>query len=191
MRKNILWADTATGEVVSRAKSPKKGTIYNLLPELYALRELLQDPNLSFIAVLVNCDEYRYADGFGKDKKKRATKVDIIPTEFIDEIFFETVENYMIFLPETLPETFTSSDYAKATKLRLAEAQKALLVLTDLGVVKRIGNKGRNILYSIMEEKTQATITLLNELAKGEVSANENGYVELAEVEFLFAESEK
>ena len=108
----------------------------------------MKDPCLTFIAVLVNCDEYRYADGFGKDKKKRATKVDIIPTELKEEVFLRTTEDYKIFLPESLPETFTSSDFAKETRLRLSDSQKAMLVLAELGLIKRIGNKGRSILYS-------------------------------------------
>ena len=146
--KNILWTDIETGEIVSRSKSPKKGSVYNILPELYALKDFLKEPDLTFIAVLVNCDEYRYADGFGKDKKKRASKVDIIPTELIEEIFLKTPEDYKLFFPETLPEIFTSADYSKETKLRLSDSQKSLLVLTELGLIKRIGNKGRSILYS-------------------------------------------
>lgn len=146
--KKIYWSDIETGEIVSVSKSPKKGSIYSILPELYALRKLLKDPCLTFIAVLVNCDEYRYADGFGKDKKKRATKVDIIPSELKEEVFLRTTEDYKIFLPESLPETFTSSDFAKETRLRLSDSQKAMLVLAELGLIKRIGNKGRSILYS-------------------------------------------
>ena len=146
--KNIIWADTETGEVVSRSKSPKKGSVYSILPELYSLRNFLKNENLTFICALVECDEYRYADGYGKDKKKRATKVDIIPTCLKDEIQICGSEDYKIFLPDSLPEVFTSSDYSKATKLRRGDASKALLVLTEVGAVSRVGTKGNSILYS-------------------------------------------
>lgn len=146
--KTVHWADSETGEIISTSKSPKKGSVYCILPELYALREFLKDPNLTFIEVLADCDEYRYADGYGKDKKKRATKVDIIPSVLKDEITIRGVEDYKIFLPENLPEVFTSADYAKATKLRKADAGKSLLVLTETGTVTRVGNKGNSILYS-------------------------------------------
>jgi len=147
--KSILWTDTETGEIVSQSKSPKKGSVYSILPELYALREILKDQNLTFIAVLVKCDEYRYADGFGKDKKKRATKVDIIPTEFVDEIKLSCIDDYKLFIPENLPENFTSHDYSKLTKLRVSDSQKALLVLTELGIVSRVGYRGRYLLYAV------------------------------------------
>lgn len=147
--KNIIWADIETGEIVSTSRSPKKGSVYSILPELYSLRQFLKNDNLSFICAMVDCDEYRYADGYGKDKKKRATKVDIIPSELKEEIFIRSVEDYKIFLPENLPETFTSADYAKATKLRKSDSGKALLVLTEVGAVNRVGMKGKSILYSI------------------------------------------
>ena len=65
-----------------------------------------------------------------------------------EEIFLKTPEDYKLFLPESLPEIFTSADYSKETKLRLSDSQKALLVLTEFGLIKRIGKKGRSILYS-------------------------------------------
>ncbi len=147
--KSIVWADTETGEIVSKSKSPKKGSVYCILPELYTLRPFLKNERLSFICVLVNCDEYRYADGYGKDKKKRATKVDIIPTCLIDEVRICGTEDYKMFVPDSLPEIFTSADYAKATKLSRADAAKALLVLTDMGTVSRVGTKGNSILYTV------------------------------------------
>ncbi|MBE6890932.1 MAG: hypothetical protein E7481_02775 [Ruminococcaceae bacterium] len=146
--KHIIWADIETGEIVSTSRSPKKGSVYNILPELYSLRQFLKNDNLSFICALVNCDEYRYADGYGKDKKKRATKVDIIPTCLIDEVRICGTEDYKMFVPDSLPEIFTSADYAKATKLRKSDSGKALLVLTETGAVNRVGTKGKRILYS-------------------------------------------
>ena len=55
-----------------------------------------------------------------------------------------------MFLPLSLPETFTSSDYANATKLRKDDAGKALLVLTDMGAITRVGAKGKNFLYKVI-----------------------------------------
>ena len=147
--KYISWVDVSSGDVFSRVKSPKKSSVYSILPELYSLREFLKSPNLDLIEVLVDCDECRYADGYGKDKKKKATKVDIIPTELKDEIFIGKDSDYKIFLPDALPEIFTSADYSKATKLRRADASKALLVLTEMDVVSRVGTKGNSILYSV------------------------------------------
>lgn len=148
--KTVIWADAETGELISSARSPKKGSLYSVLPELYGVREFLRDGNLSFICAFVDCEEFRYADGYGKDKKKRATKVDIIPKEFRDEVSFGVPEDYTMFLPLSLPETFTSSDYAKATKLRKDDAGKALLVLTDMGAIARVGAKGKNFLYKVI-----------------------------------------
>ena len=150
--KNIIWADIETGEIVSTSRSPKKGSVYNILPELYSLRQFLKNDNLSFICAMVDCDEYRYADGYGKDKKKRATKVDIVPSSLIDEIQFRNTADYRLFLPDSLPEIFTSSDYSKVTKLRRKDSSKALFVLTELGVVSRVGAEGKSFLYKISSD---------------------------------------
>lgn len=145
--KYISWIDTSTGAVLSRNRSPKKGSIYKILPEIYSLRGFLSEPRLSFVAALADCEEYRYADGWSRDGKKGATKIDIVPTALKDELFLRAAEDYAAFIPEDLPEEFTSFDYAKKTRLPRGDAQKALLVLTDTGTVERTGRNANKIIY--------------------------------------------
>ena len=61
-------------------------------------------------------------------------------------------------------------------------------VLRDIAIGEPVfltkNGRGRYAIVDMEEyEKTQATLKLLSELAKGEASAKEKGYIELSEVE--------
>lgn len=63
-------------------------------------------------------------------------------------------------------------------------------VLRDISVGEPVfltkNGRGRYAIVDMEEfERTQATLKLMSELAKGETSAKEKGYVELSEVEAL------
>ena len=63
-------------------------------------------------------------------------------------------------------------------------------VLRDISVGEPLfltkNGRGRYAIVDMEEfERTQATLKLMSELAKGETSAKEKGYVELSEVEAL------
>lgn len=63
-------------------------------------------------------------------------------------------------------------------------------VLRDIAVGEPVfltkNGRGRYAIVDIEEfEKTQATLKLMSELAKGEVSAKEKGYIDISEVEAL------
>ena len=56
-----------------------------------------------------------------------------------------------MFLPEDLPNQFTSKDFVLNAKISREYAQVTLNILTYLERVRRIGKQGANILY----EKTE------------------------------------
>lgn len=67
-------------------------------------------------------------------------------------------------------------------------------VLRDIAVGEPVfltkNGRGRYAIVDIEEfEKTQATLKLMSELAKGEASAKEKGYIDISEVEALLGVS--
>ncbi len=145
--KWICWTDPDTGEVRERRKSPKKGRIQSVFPELYRLRAYLQHPNLRFCIVLLDMEECRLLDGYGADHKKRGTKYDRIPIRLEQELWLRQSSDYRQLLPEGLPEEYTAKDFAKAAGVPLKTAQTGLLLLTELGIVDRVGRSQRSYLY--------------------------------------------
>lgn len=149
--KWLHWIDQDTGEVSEGRKSPKKGNEYSVFQELYRIKEFLKDPNLRIKIILLDMDEYKILNGWGKQKKNNASKYDRIPNRFVEEICIERTEDYMLFLPPQLPEPFTSQEYAKITKCGRQNAGVALNLLNYLEIVTRVGKKGNSYLYEIKE----------------------------------------
>jgi len=145
--KWLLWIDKNTGEITKKRKSPKKGTPYEALYELYKIKALLPKDNLKLCIVMLDIEEYRYLNGWSEDGKKGSSRCDRIPIDIAAEIHIESIADYMKFIPEELPMQFTTKDYKKATGLSLSNAQTALNVLNYVSAVNRVGKKGNMYLY--------------------------------------------
>ncbi|BCN30015.1 hypothetical protein [Anaeromicropila herbilytica] len=145
--KWLKWVDNETGEVQKPRKSTRKGTPYMIFPELYKIKSYLSHPNINLCIVMLNLEEIKILNGWSRDKKRGAEKVDRIPTEIVEEIMVTSRSEYLKLIPDELIEPFTSKDYKEATKLSLSVAQTALNVLYSVGAVKRVGKDGRLYLY--------------------------------------------
>jgi hypothetical protein len=147
--KTLYWLDPDTGEVSGGRKSPKKGMVYDVFAELDGIREYLDRPNLSIRVVLMNMTEYKLLCGRSKDRKHfGAERYDRIPTELVDEVVLTCPEDYMQFVPDTLPERFTAAEFGKEAHISKELAGYALRVLRQLGIVEKVGKVGNAFLYS-------------------------------------------
>ncbi len=149
--KTLCWTDPQSGELVSKKKSPHKGRIYDVLKELPALKHLLGDENFKLCLLLCNMDEYRALDGYGDDRKKKATKLDKIPTELIDEMYFSDIRDYMMLLPPELPDIFVFEQFMKAVRLKRVAAHRALKMFLDIGLLTLEREEKRRKYYKIAE----------------------------------------
>lgn len=147
LEKTVRWIDPETGEVNEAKKSPRKGSIYSVLQELYSIKEFLKKKNLHVLLVFLEVEEYRLLDGYGKDRKKRATKTDKVPTKYVGEFLLDHKRDYKKFLPEETPKQFTTKDIKELSKCTTEEAGILCHLLSFLGVVKEIGKQGRYKLY--------------------------------------------
>lgn len=148
-QKWLHWIDEETGEISEGRKSPKKGNEYSAFVELYRIKTFLREPNLKIKILLLDMDEYKLLNGWGRKKKNNASKYDRIPNRYVEEICIERPEDYMQFLPMDLPEPFTSKEYAKAAKCSTQIAGVSLNLLNYLNVVTRVGKRGHAYLYEI------------------------------------------
>lgn len=148
--KWVIWVNPETGEEVSRRRSPKKGSPYQAFKELYRIKSYLSHPNLNILFLFIDMEETKILDGWSYDKKRGATKYDRVPTELVDEMLFERVEDYRMMIPPELAE-FTTKEYAKSAKIPLAHAQTALNIFHYLDLVERVGKKGNAYVYEVRE----------------------------------------
>ncbi len=146
-----VWIDPETGETTQRRRSPKKEKLSHLLPELFWLSENLGNERLRFLVPVIEAEEYRLLDGYGKDKKKRATKYERMPVSLIDEYSFGGDDVYKL-LPDTLQSEFTAADFTKHTGLRGRRASCALKLLCLLGIAER-EKRGRAYVYKVLSKE--------------------------------------
>lgn len=151
--KWLHWIDEETGEISKGRKSPKKGSEYSAFVELYRIKMFLMEPNLKIKIVLLDMDEYKILNGWGRQKKNNASKYDRIPNRFVEEVCIEQREDYLQFIPYDLQEPFTVKEYAKVVKCSERIAGVALNLLNYMEVVKRVGKRGKAFLYETVMEK--------------------------------------
>lgn len=145
--KWLSWFDMETGEISPKRKSPKTGSLYQIIPELYKIKMFISNPRLHFIISLIDVEETRYLNGWSHDKKRGSSRMDGIPVAIFDEVRIDTFSDYMIFLPDTLPERFTSKDLGKAAKISQSKAGTLLNVLLETRIIDRVGKIGNSYLY--------------------------------------------
>ena len=146
-KKKIYWIDPDTGEMtVPRRASSVTGSFESAMREVYGIREHIGNPNLKVRLVLIDIDEFRIKNGYGREGKKYGTWLDKVPTSIIDDKTFECPEDYLQLLPSELPEEFTVAD---AVRLGMKHDEASLIIsfMYRIGVTEKIGNKGRSYLY--------------------------------------------
>lgn len=157
VQKTIINTSAETGEVLSSRRSPKHGSVYTAVHELYAIRELLGDPRLTVRLPLLAADEVRVFGVKTKRRKKQHTRSgeyvsDIMPHALLDEITLAEPTDYRVFLPNGLPASFDSGELAAAARIDRTAAQRILNIVTNLGLTAVEGKRGRCKLYAVCPE---------------------------------------
>lgn len=150
-QKWLIWIDEESGELSQKRKSPSRGTPYIAFEELYKIKIYLKDPNLRIKLVMMDIEEYKMLNGWSKDKKKGSTRYDRIPLEIVEEIDIKCREDYMQLVPYELPTEFTSKEFASSAHINISLAQTALNILYHVGILTRIGKRGNQYLYTVLE----------------------------------------
>lgn len=146
-KKWLYWVDKDTAEISKGRKSPKTGVCYQAFIELYKIKSFLKNPNLKIKIILLDIEEYRYLNGWSKDKKNGSHCKDRIPTRIEKEIDIYNLEDYKKLIPKDLEENFTSKEFSKQAKIPVRLGQVVLNILYETEAVKRVGKKGNSYIY--------------------------------------------
>ncbi|MGI5960149.1 MAG: hypothetical protein ACOX60_12150 [Massiliimalia sp.] len=147
--KWLCWIDPETGAVSKRRRSPKKGNLYDGFREFYQIRQWLLHPNLTVRVLFLETEEYRYLNGWSRDKKRGSVRCDRIPLGLLEEVSLCSVQDYLSWLPETLPDQFTVKDLAKGAGISDRCAQWVISVYKSAGLIVQIGKRGKAYLYTV------------------------------------------
>lgn len=155
--KWLLWVDKESGEVSPKRKSPKTGKAYQVLPELYKIKDYLECPGLTIHIYFIDLEEYKFLNGWSKNKKMGAEKADRIPVSLAGELLLEKPSDYKQLLPEGIGNIFVAKDFAKITGFRGINLSAALKVLLQMNVIKRSGKIKNSFLYQKMQNNVENT----------------------------------
>lgn len=138
-----------TGEILSRRKSPKHGSIFHLFPELVGFPTLVTHPHFSLEVVFICEEEFWMNDGAGSWRRKRWSIYDRHLLDVTRTVSLLTPADYVALLPAGLPERFGSQDLAHALGLPRSLTQKMIYCLHKMGVLQVVGKQGRAVLYRL------------------------------------------
>ncbi|MDR0553795.1 MAG: hypothetical protein LBG76_03215 [Treponema sp.] len=149
--KIIELYDTA-GVLLSRRKSPKRGSIWDLFKVLLYAPELPLLPSLTIELALVDTLEKRVQDGRGSWRRRGVSIGDKSLVAYHSTLPFRCLKDYHCFIPFSEKEEFTSQELGNRAHIKPDLARKTLYVLTKLGIVERRRRNGHAWIYRQISE---------------------------------------
>ena len=145
-RETTLVKVDADG-VVTRRRSPKRGSTVDLFAELVSLARLLDHPGLTFEVVLVRQEEVRTFDATRAWRRRGWVVEERRLVEVCDRVLLDSPADLGALLPSGLPEEFTTSDLAHGLGRPRRLAQQMAYCLRHAGVVEVVGKRGNAHLH--------------------------------------------
>ena len=155
IEKQLVKLDKKDGKVVSRRKSPKRGSLLDLFDELLYFTRVFPHPNLRLEVPLVDVRELRYP-GHGRRRRKRKNDhvvQDRILTGIRETHRFATNRDLIRLIPSGLPKPFHTGDLARVMDIHRSVAQKIAYCFRNMGTVKQVGKRGNAFLYEFVSRK--------------------------------------
>lgn len=148
VEKYITLMDSENNKI-SRRKSPKRGRTEDVFNELIRIPYLIEKENFSLEILLIKEEEIRCQDGKGSWRRKGVSLIDRQLSEVVETITLASKEDFLRFLPATLPDKFTNKMLAKELGLSAASATKITYCLRNVGLIKVAGKSSRELLYEL------------------------------------------
>ena len=136
-----------TGEILSRRKSPKRGSTVDVFAELVSIPSALADPNFSLDIVLTHEDEVQRYDGKRGWRRRGWVVQERVLLELAGVTRIEQPADLWKLLPQSLPGEFTTADLATGIGCQRRVAQQVAYCLRKLGLVESVGKRGNTIRY--------------------------------------------
>lgn len=138
---------------LTRRKSPKRARVDQLFAELVSFPELVAHPNFTLEILMVREEEILRPAGRGNDRRAswRRKGWEICDRRLlgvVEQVVFASPSDFRTFLPDSLPQPFTSRDLGLATGQSLYVAQKITYCLRKMGMIESAGKRGGALLYT-------------------------------------------
>jgi hypothetical protein len=154
--KYLLKQKCEGGELVSRRRSPKQGTLLDIFDELVHFTRVYPHPRLTLEVVLIDIEELRFP---GHGRRRRWRKNDhVIEDQRLVEVLsvtrFRTAADLCKLLPPKLPKPFHTGHVAEGLGVQRWVAQRMAYCLRKVGAIETVGKAGGAWLYKRSPRRT-------------------------------------
>ncbi len=146
-KEKWIVRQSGSGDLISRRRSPKHGTLLDIFSELLRIPHLLGHPDFSFEVLLIACEDVWQDDGKGSWRRKFWSMADRRLVSVIERVEFTRLDDYTALLPAGLAEPFTNTDLVVALKCRKDLGHKMTYTLLRSGELVRSGKRGKSVLF--------------------------------------------
>ncbi len=149
-KKEILWLHPEGGEVTP-ARSPLREGVLHGVAQLKAFLPYLGNGRFHLIFPVIEAQEYRLLDGWGRGGKRGSHRYELLPRALVAVHRLSAREDFLAHLPP-MPAEFTAKEFGKVTRLRGYDLYGALAVFEGLGAIEKCGTRGRAALWRKIDE---------------------------------------
>jgi hypothetical protein len=135
--------------VLSRRKSPKRGTYEDLFKELVSFPILMTKENFSLQVLLIQEEEIRIHDGQKAWRRRGWITHERQLIKVLAERCFQRPSDLAGLIPSSISQPFTTSDLAAAMNKPMRLAQQMAYCLRKMDAIDPVGKRGRAVLYSL------------------------------------------
>lgn len=152
--KLLVKQETAEGPVISRRRSPKRGSLLDLFDELCAFRGIFPHPQLAVEVVLVDVEEWRLPRPTPKRRYRQRdySVFDLRLREICEIRCLRSASDLLQMIPLGLAEPFDTGMLAAAMGIPRWQARRVVYGLRVLGGIEQVGKCGNAKLYAYQEE---------------------------------------
>ncbi|WP_062542074.1 hypothetical protein [Rufibacter tibetensis] len=147
--KWVVQVEDKGDTVLSRRKSSYRGALTDIFEELVRLPELVLHEGFTLEFPFIREEEIRCRDGKGSKHRKKVSIKDRRLLEVISTHRFSCAQDFLQFLPSTLPQPFSNKDLAKALRLPLHRCRQITYCLRKMEAIAVVGKNRNELLYCI------------------------------------------
>ena len=156
--KYLVKQKRAGGDVVSRRRSPKQGTVLDVFEELVHFTRVFPHPRLVLEVVLVEIEELRYP-GHGRRRRWRRNDHEVedqrlLAVHSVER--FQSATDLCRLLPKKLPKPFHTGHIAAGLGVQRWIAQRMAYCLRETGAIKSVGKERGAWLYQRTAKRRKA-----------------------------------
>jgi len=137
-----------------RRKSPRKGTVLDILNELVSFPSLVKHKNFVLELLFIKEEEVRRYDPRKCWRRHGWVTHERRLLDVMDSVIIQNPKDFEILIPDGLPVQFTTEDVAFAIGRSKWFAQKLVYCLKKMDIIEKVGSRNKFYVYQkIISEK--------------------------------------